>query len=58
MAVMNLFKTTTTVDSPLDASRGNETKAAVSDFLSVQSFANFAVMTGAIAAGQRASCPA
>jgi len=54
MAVMNLFKTTTTADSPLDASRGTEAKPAVSDFLTVQSFTNFAVMTGAITAAWHA----
>ena len=50
MAMMNLFKTTTSAEFPLDASRGTETKSTVSDFLSVQSFANFAAMTGAITA--------
>lgn len=50
MAVMNVFKTTTTADSPLDASAGTEAKPAVSDFVTVQSFTNFAAMTGAITA--------
>jgi len=54
MAVMNVFKTTTSVDSPLDASTGTEAKPAVSDFITVQSFTNFAVMTGAITAAWHA----
>jgi hypothetical protein len=31
MAVMNVFKTTTTAESPLDASTGTEAKPTVSD---------------------------
>lgn len=54
MAVMNLFKTTTTLDSPLDASSGTQEKPGVSDFLTVQSLANFAAMTGAITAAWNA----
>jgi len=54
MAVMNVFKTTTNADSPLDASRGTEAKPPISDFLTVQSFTNFAAMTGAIAAAWHA----
>ena len=54
MGLMNVFKTTTTSDSPLDASRGTEAKPAVSDFLTVQSFTNFAAMTGAITAAWHA----
>jgi hypothetical protein len=54
MAIMEVFKTTTAAESPLDASRGTEAKASVSDFLTVQSFANFAVMTGAITAAWHA----
>ena len=50
MAFMNMFKTTTSEEFPLDGSGGNEKKAAVSDFVSVQSFSNFAMMTGAISA--------
>lgn len=49
-AFMNVFKTTTAPDSLLDGSRGTQTDTKVSDFLTVQSFANFAVMTGAITA--------
>ena len=54
MAVMNVFKTTTTVESPLDGSSGTEVKPAVSDFVTVQSFTNFAAMTGAITAAWHA----
>jgi hypothetical protein len=50
MGVGSLFKTTTSKDSPLDASRGDADKPGVSDFLTVQSFTNFAAMTGAITA--------
>jgi hypothetical protein len=38
------------MDSPLDASRGTETKSTVSGFLTVQSFTNFAAVSGAITA--------
>jgi len=51
---MQVFKTTTTDDSPLDASGGTTSKPAVSDFLTVQSFTNFAAMTGAITAAWHA----
>ena len=54
MAVMNVFKTTTTAESPLDASTGTEAKPPVSDFITVQSFTNFAAMTGAITAAWHA----
>ena len=54
MTVMNIFKTTTAIGSPLDASSGTEAKPAVSDFLTVQSLSNFAAMTGAITAGWNA----
>ena len=54
MAIMNVFKTTTTASSQLDASQGSENKQAVSDFLTVQSFTNFAAMTGAISAAWQA----
>jgi hypothetical protein len=50
MAVTSLFKTTTSVESPLDASSGDSKKPPVSDFLTVQSLTNFAAMTGAITA--------
>jgi hypothetical protein len=48
--VLNAFKTTTNAESPLDASTGTDPKQTVSDFLTVQSFTNFAAMTGAITA--------
>jgi hypothetical protein len=54
MAVMNVFKTTTTAESPLDASTGTVAKPPVSDFITVQSFTNFAAMTGAITAAWHA----
>jgi hypothetical protein len=54
LAIMNVFGTTTSPTSPLDASRGTSDKPTVSDFLTVQSFANFAAMTGAITAAWRA----
>jgi len=50
MSIANVFKTTTAVRSPLDASSGTTEKATVSDFLTVQTFTNFAAMTGAITA--------
>jgi hypothetical protein len=54
MAVMNLFTTTTSVNSPLDASNGTDAKPGVSDFLTVQALTNFAAMTGAITAAWNA----
>lgn len=53
MAILSVFKTSTTASSPLDGSRGPESGQAenqVSDFLTVQSLANFGAMTGAITA--------
>jgi hypothetical protein len=50
MAVKNLFMTTTNPTSPLDGSGGANGDSRVSDFLTVQSLANFAAMTGAITA--------
>ncbi len=54
MPVMSLFKTTTSPESPLDASTGTDDKPAVSDFLTVQTLSNFAAMTGAITAAWHA----
>jgi hypothetical protein len=54
MAIMNVFKTTTTLNAPLDGSAGSEAKPGVSDFLTVQSLTNFAAMTGAITAAWHA----
>lgn len=48
MRAANVFKTTTNTDAPLDASTGSESKATVSDFLTMQSLTNFATTTGAI----------
>ena len=53
-SVLNVFKTTTNPVSPLDASAGTMEKPPVSDFLTVQSFTNFAAMTGAITAAWNA----
>jgi hypothetical protein len=50
MVIKNVFMTATAPDSLLDGSGGTQGKAQVSDFLTVQSFANFAAMTGAITA--------
>ena len=54
MSVMKVFKTTTAKASQLDASQGGTDTQAVSDFLTVQSFTNFAAMTGAITAAWHA----
>lgn len=54
MVLTSVFKTTTASVSPLDASGGTLEKAPISDFLSVQSFTNFAAMTGAITAAWHA----
>jgi hypothetical protein len=43
-------QTTTSSASPLDGSGGESAKPTVSDFLTVQSLANFAAMTGSITA--------
>jgi len=48
MAVKTVFMTNVAAESPLDSSGG--TGAQVSNFLTVQTFTNFAVMTGAITA--------
>lgn len=55
MAHMDLFRTNTSTGSPFDASSGIEKGPLVSDFLTVQSFTNFAVMTGAISAAWHGS---
>jgi hypothetical protein len=54
MTISDVFKTRTAPGSPLDGSRGNEPGTSVSEFLTVQSFANFAMMAGAIAAAWHA----
>ena len=48
VALMKVFKTTTSSVSPLDASGGTDPGQSVSDFLTVQSFTNFAAMTGGL----------
>jgi hypothetical protein len=48
MALASVFMTTTGTDSPLDGSKGTDEKSGISDFLTVQSLANFGAVTGAI----------
>ena len=50
MSLTNVFKTTTGASAALDGSAGVTANRTVSDFLTVQSFTNFAAMTGAITA--------
>ena len=50
MSVLSVFKTTTSFVSPLDGSAGDNAGHAVSDFVTVQAFTNFAAMTGGISA--------
>lgn len=54
MAVTSVLMTTTAANSPLDASTGDTNKPTVSEFLTIQSLANFAAMTGAISAAWHA----
>jgi hypothetical protein len=61
MAAGDLFKTTTTSSAPLNGAVldegtaiGEHQAASVSDFLTVQSFANFSATTGAITAAWKA----
>lgn len=49
----NPFATTTRAESPLDGSGGTVNKAAVSDFVTIQSLTNFAVMSMSISAAWR-----
>lgn len=51
MSVLDLFRTQTKADSPLDASGPRK---PVSDFLTVQALTNFGAMTGAIFAAWNA----
>lgn len=54
MSVLNVFKTTTSRNSPLDGSSGTAGDTTnVSDFLTVQTFMNFGAMTGAITVAWR-----
>jgi len=50
MGITNVLKTTTSAASPLDASTGDTSKPPISEFLTIQSLANFAAMVGAITA--------
>ena len=54
MSLGDLFMTTVSPDSPLDGSKGTDPQGKASDFLTVQSFMNFAAMTGAITAAWHA----
>ncbi len=49
----NLFTVTTRAESPLDASQPGSTRG-ISNFLTLQSFTNFAAMAGAISAAWHA----
>jgi hypothetical protein len=51
---MNLFTVATRSESPLDASLQGPSQRSVSNFLTVQSFTNFAAMAGAISAAWHA----
>jgi hypothetical protein len=44
----NVLKTATSGDFPLDGSTGDTKKPGVSDFLTIQSLANFSAMAGAL----------
>lgn len=50
MSLSSIFKTSTAKDAVTDGAQGDPNKPGVSDFLTVQSFANFAAMSGAITA--------
>lgn len=52
MALSNVFKTTVSREDPLNGNVSNQlaSPATASDFITVQSLANFAVMAGAVAA--------
>jgi hypothetical protein len=54
MGITSLLKTTTSMESPLDASTGESKSPPVSDFLTIQSLTNFGVMTGSISAAWNA----
>jgi len=55
MPLSNVFKTSTARTSVTDGSQGTTDKPGVSDFLTVQSFTNFAAMCGAITAAWHAA---
>lgn len=50
MALMSVFETNVTPEPPSDAQGGTPRTQRVSDFITSQSFANFAAMTGGITA--------
>jgi hypothetical protein len=50
----SVLMTSTSPDAVTDGSTGNTTKPGVSDFLTVQSFTNFAAVSGAITAAWHA----
>ena len=54
MGFSSAFKVSTAPDSRFAAAPGDDPKHSVSNFLTVQSFTNFAAMTGAIAAAWQA----
>jgi hypothetical protein len=54
MGFSSAFKVSTAPDSRFAAAPGDDPKHSVSNFLTVQSFTNFAAMTGAIAAAWHA----
>lgn len=51
---MNLFTVATRSESPLDASLPGPSRSSISNFLTLQSFTNFAAMAGAISAAWHA----
>ena len=51
---MNLFSVATRSESPLDASPAGSGRGGISNFLTLQSFTNFAAMAGAISAAWHA----
>lgn len=48
MSLANVFMTTVNENSPLDASSGTDPNTRISEFLTIQSFTNFAAMSGGI----------
>lgn len=55
MSLADVFKTSTAKEAVTDGSQGSTDKPGVSDFLTVQSFTNFAAMSGAITAAWNAA---
>ena len=54
MSGSSVLMTSTSADAVTDGSTGNTSKPGVSDFLTVQSFTNFAAVSGAITAAWHA----